>query len=123
MGVCGYPWDRDPVPIVDESGGGRQGRTGRVLKISLPPGIDPRTVQSVASRYTDLDIPAHLKRVERKENLLKAHQIRTRQMFFDWPFNCGRRTCDSTLSYGPYANTIILCYFSFLLMERKRNES
>jgi hypothetical protein len=30
-----------------------QGRPGRVRKISLPPGLDPRTVLPVASRYTD----------------------------------------------------------------------
>jgi hypothetical protein len=30
-----------------------------VLKISPPPGFDPRTVQLVASRYTDYAIPAH----------------------------------------------------------------
>jgi hypothetical protein len=33
--------------------GGPQGRSGRVQKISPPPGFDPRTVQPVASRYTD----------------------------------------------------------------------
>jgi hypothetical protein len=33
--------------------GGPQGRSGRVRKTSSPPGFDPRTVQSVASRYTD----------------------------------------------------------------------
>jgi hypothetical protein len=33
--------------------GGPQGRSGQVRKISLPPGFDPRTVQSVGSRYTD----------------------------------------------------------------------
>jgi len=38
--------------------GGPQGWSGRVLKISSPPGFDPRTVQSVASRYTDCAIPA-----------------------------------------------------------------
>ena len=36
-----------------------QGRSGRVLKISPPPGFDPRTVQLVASRYADWAIPAH----------------------------------------------------------------
>jgi hypothetical protein len=36
-----------------------QGRSGRVLKISPSPGFDPRTVQLVASRYTDYAIPAH----------------------------------------------------------------
>jgi hypothetical protein len=32
---------------------GHQDRSGRVLKISPSPGFDPRTVQLVASRYTD----------------------------------------------------------------------
>ena len=33
--------------------GGPQGRSGQVRKISPPPGFDPRTVQPVASPYTD----------------------------------------------------------------------
>ena len=33
--------------------GAPQGRSGRVLKISAPPGFDPRTAQSVASRLRD----------------------------------------------------------------------
>jgi hypothetical protein len=37
--------------------GRSQGRSGRVLKVSPPPGFDPRTVQLVASRYTDYAIP------------------------------------------------------------------
>jgi hypothetical protein len=36
---------------------GPQGRPGRVRKISPPPWFDPRTVQPVASRYTDWTIP------------------------------------------------------------------
>jgi hypothetical protein len=32
--------------------GGPQGPSGRVRKISPPPGFDPRTVQPVANRYT-----------------------------------------------------------------------
>jgi hypothetical protein len=32
--------------------GGFQGRSGRVRKISPPPGFDPQTVQPVVSRYT-----------------------------------------------------------------------
>ena len=32
---------------------GSQGRSGQVRKISPPPGFDSRTVQPVASRYTD----------------------------------------------------------------------
>ena len=34
-----------------------QGRSGRVRKISPPPGFDPQTVQPVASNYNDHDIP------------------------------------------------------------------
>ena len=37
---------------------GPQGRSVRVRKILPPPGFDPRTVRSVASRYTDWAIPA-----------------------------------------------------------------
>jgi hypothetical protein len=48
----------DSVPTVQEGLGGPQGRSGRMLKISSPPGSDPRTVQPVASRYTDRPIPA-----------------------------------------------------------------
>ena len=39
--------------------GGSQGRCGRMRKISLRTGFDPRTVQPVASRYTDWAMPAH----------------------------------------------------------------
>jgi hypothetical protein len=39
--------------------GGPQGRSGRVRKISPPPGFDTRTVQPVASRYIDWAIPTH----------------------------------------------------------------
>jgi hypothetical protein len=38
--------------------GGPQDRSGRLRKISPPPGFDPRTVQPVASRYTVCAIPA-----------------------------------------------------------------
>ena len=38
--------------------GGSQDRSGRVRKISPPPGFDPRTVQPVASCCTDRAIPA-----------------------------------------------------------------
>ena len=38
--------------------GESQGRSERLRKNLSPPGFDPRTVQSVASRYTDYAIPA-----------------------------------------------------------------
>jgi len=52
-GKTRYPLYRRP--------GGPQGQSGRVRKISSPPGFDPRTVQPVASRYTDWAIPALLR--------------------------------------------------------------
>jgi hypothetical protein len=42
-----------------------QGLSGRLRKISLPPGFDPRTIQAVASRYTDWAILANLYEKER----------------------------------------------------------
>jgi hypothetical protein len=38
---------------------GPRGRSGRVRKISLPPGFDPGTVLPVARRYTDRATAAH----------------------------------------------------------------
>ena len=37
--------------------GGPQSRSGQLRKISPPPGIDPRTVQPVASRYIEPSYP------------------------------------------------------------------
>ena len=48
-----FPPGRSRYPLYRRLGG-PQGRSGRVPKIVLPPpGFDPRTVPSVASRYTD----------------------------------------------------------------------
>jgi len=44
-----------------------QGLSGRVRKISPSPGFDPRTVQPIASGYTDCAIPAQRRR-RRKKN-------------------------------------------------------
>jgi len=46
-----YP-GKDPVTTVQEAGWA-SGRSGQMRKISPPPGFDPRTVQPVASHYTD----------------------------------------------------------------------
>jgi hypothetical protein len=45
------PW-KDPVPTVQEAGWA-PGRVRTGAENSPPPGFDPRTVQLVASRYTD----------------------------------------------------------------------
>ena len=55
--------------------GGPQGRSGRVRKISPPPGFDPRTVQPVANRYTDCAIPTRTVEKGMKEILKLAIKI------------------------------------------------
>jgi hypothetical protein len=45
-----------------------QDRSGRLRKISRPRGFDTRTVQLVASRYTDRAIPAHSNQISRDFN-------------------------------------------------------
>jgi hypothetical protein len=51
----------------DKKNCGPQGRSGQVWKISPLPGFDPRTVQPVASRYTDYATRPEVKeRVELK---------------------------------------------------------
>ena len=49
--------------------GGPQGRSGRVWKISLPAGFDPRTVQPVASRYTDWATIGQINSANSKQNV------------------------------------------------------
>ena len=47
------PW-KDPLPILQEAGWApRDGLNGCRKSRPTPPGFDPRTVQPVASRYTD----------------------------------------------------------------------
>ena len=59
--------------------GGPQGLSGRMRKISPPPGFDPRIVQPVASCFTDWAIPAHLEFVylkEIKKNAAHKEQVK-----------------------------------------------
>ena len=67
MGVGGQhhapaalPTGRTRYPLYRRLGG-PQGRFGQVRKISPPPGFDPRTVQPVASRYTDWAMGTEIK--------------------------------------------------------------
>ena len=53
--------------------GGPQGLSGQLWKISPPPGFDPRTVQPIASLYTDYAIPAHRKMIVQTQNF--GHQF------------------------------------------------
>ena len=58
-----YPRERPGTHCYSRLGG-PQGRSRRVRKISPPPIFDPRTVQPVASRYTDWAIPARTVYIE-----------------------------------------------------------
>jgi hypothetical protein len=63
-----YCTERDQLPTVQKETsyplyrklGGPQWRSGRVQKISSPPGFDSRTAQPAASRYTNYAVPAHI---------------------------------------------------------------
>jgi len=47
--------------------GGPQGWSAQVQKTLPPLGFDPRTIQPVASCYTDCAFPAHINRRDKKE--------------------------------------------------------
>ena len=51
-----YPGGRHPVLVIQETGLGLSAASGRIRKISPPPGSDPQTFQPVACRYTDNDV-------------------------------------------------------------------
>ena len=71
MGVRGqsrFTPGTDPVPIVQESGWAPGTFWTGAENLDPPPGFDPRTVQPVASRYTDWAIPAHISGVKRLYN-------------------------------------------------------
>ena len=55
-----YPRERDTVSFYRRLRG-TLGWSGRVWKISPPPGFDPLTLHPVASRYTDCAAVAHLR--------------------------------------------------------------
>jgi hypothetical protein len=74
MGVGGQrhapaalPPETTPYPLYRRLGG-PQALSGRVRKISTPPGFDPRTVQPVASRYNDWAITVHPRLLISKEH-------------------------------------------------------
>jgi len=47
-----YP-GKDPVPVVQEAGWAPGPVLSGAENLDPPPGFDPRTVQTIASRYTD----------------------------------------------------------------------
>jgi len=65
----------DPVLIVQETGWA-PGPSGRVWKISSTPGFDPRTIHSVASRYTayPISVRKHKFILKNNSNTLECHK-------------------------------------------------
>jgi hypothetical protein len=66
--LAALPWGKTRYPLYKRVDG-PQGRSGRVRKISSPPGLDPRNVQLVASLYTDWAITVHTFVMIRKPNV------------------------------------------------------
>ena len=62
---------------------GPQVRSGRVRKISPPPGFDPRTVQPVGSRCTDWGIPVHTFSIRHKRTAQNALLFELRFQFYN----------------------------------------
>jgi hypothetical protein len=59
--------------------GGPQGQSGRVRKISPPPGFDPQTFQPVASRCTGWAIPPHRSKLNPLLILFRASSVQITQ--------------------------------------------
>ena len=51
-----FPWEREPLPIAKEA----ESAQGPLDENLAPLGLDPRTIQPVASSCTDYAIPTHL---------------------------------------------------------------
>jgi hypothetical protein len=79
MGVGGQRHDPSALPPgmtrypLYKRLGGPQDRSGRMRKISPPPGFDPRTVQLVASRCTDFRIRTAVTPVMCQEECLTVY--------------------------------------------------
>jgi hypothetical protein len=110
--------------------GGPQGRSGRVRKISPATGFDPRTVQSLASRYTDCAIPAGLTKLNLRKHIhslssgLISDRFEMWQQCNMWKCQVCIRLDNEQLCSTNYVNWLCIvtpltkCTFSF----RRRSE-
>ena len=84
-----------------------QGRSGRVRIISPSPGLDPRTVQSVASRYTDWAIPAHGTMAKHMEIEFYGKWLLAAALVIDaWHYNWAHVRYSSCFSYQEFETFI-----------------
>jgi len=104
---CCWSWSGQPahcthVPMYRRLGEPK-GRYGRVRKISTPPGFDPRTVQPVASSYTDCAIQVHENRGKSAVDITRSKSF-TLSPIIDhsyalWTHFISKMSCQSCYSW------------------------
>jgi hypothetical protein len=88
MGLCGQSHAPTALPRKEARYpfcrrlGGPQGRAGRVQKISPKPGVDPRIVQLVASRYTDCAIRSTVSHYSWFLHIIREPSGKDKRLFF-----------------------------------------
>jgi hypothetical protein len=76
-----------------------------------PPGFDPRTVQPVASRYTDWAIPAHSIREQLMNSCTKhSHEFRHRILATAWLNDCNTSSFMISTLYSHEGNNVNIWY-------------
>jgi hypothetical protein len=68
--LAALPLEKARYPLYRRLGGPR-GQSGQVRKILPPPGFDPRTVQPVASCYTNYAIPDRCRGNKSKQKMFR----------------------------------------------------
>jgi hypothetical protein len=93
--------------------GGPQGRSGQMRKISPPPGFDPRTVQPVASRYTDYatrptNISLNTREMHSTRMVSEQHQLPHVVLTGTVPSHaCSTRPCAYRRHYRCYVKPVL----------------
>jgi hypothetical protein len=88
--------------------GGPHDRCGWMRKSTLPPGFDRRTIQPVASRYSDCAIPAHSHQLHRKPKLkftqfFKSNVFHVRALYYTKTLiisKCTKRVLSSIVTHS-----------------------
>jgi len=87
--------------------GGPQGRSGQVRKISLQLGFDSRTVQPVASRYTD--------NATRPTNIFQFHNLNQTPPDIVHPLLCTRSKDADTLQKAQNSGNVTHALYGFVM--------
>jgi hypothetical protein len=98
---------------------GPQGRSRRVQKISPLQGLDPRTVQSVASSYTDWTIAVHARTAVAHQKAAWSSQMQFQGL---WRFRTKKKFIRYVFEPSPRLS-LYSCYDSTLIaVELKDNK-